>query len=464
MATLRVLVVDDEKLVRWSLEQKLSREGYTVETAASAEEALERVRGSDFDLVLLDIRLPGMDGVKALQEIKKLDREIAVIMLTADTGIANAVECMRLGAHNYLCKPFEFDEVRVALQKAREDLKLRREVSRLHSQQSHAFGVDNLIGESRVLRELRALVARIAASDATTVLIEGENGTGKELAARAIHYGGARAGQPLMDINCSAVPETLLESELFGHERGAFTDAKTMKKGLFELAEGGTLLLDEIGDMKPAMQVKLLRVLETRRFRRVGGTQDIAADVRVVALTNKDLQAAVKNGEFRQDLYYRLQVIPLRMPPLREHREDVPALAASFLQRFAREFKKPVKQLSAEALNALQRYHWPGNVRELRNVIERIVILEADPVIRLEHLPQEIRGGPAPLPAPTLKLPPGGIALAAVEKELIRQAMALADGNQTRAAELLGIERDALRRRLVKHGLLDGIAGPPPAA
>ena len=456
MAKPKVLVVDDEKLVRWSLEQKLSREGYTVETAASGEEALEHVRGNDFDLVLLDIRLPGMDGVRTLREIKKLDPEIGVIMLTADTGIANAVECMRLGAHNYLCKPFEFDEVRVALEKAREDVKLRREVSRLHSQQSHTFGVENLIGDSRVMRELRALIAKIAVSDASTVLIEGENGTGKELAARAIHFGGARAEQPLMDINCSAMPETLLESELFGHERGAFTDAKAMKKGLFELADGGTVLLDEIGDMRPAMQVKLLRVLETRTFRRVGGTQDITTDIRVVALTNKDLQAAVKSGEFRQDLYYRLQVIPVRMPSLRDHREDVPALAAHFLQRFVREFKKPVKRVSAGALAALQRYDWPGNVRELRNVIERIVILEADAVIQPEHLPPEIQGVKGPVKPLTMELPQDGIALTSVEKELIRQAMDRAGGNQTRAAELLGIERDALRRRLVKHGFNQG--------
>ncbi|MBI5395129.1 MAG: sigma-54-dependent Fis family transcriptional regulator, partial [Verrucomicrobia bacterium] len=423
MARPKVLVVDDEKLVRWSLEQKLSREGYTVETAATGEEALERVRGDGFDLVLLDVRLPGMDGVRVLQEIKKLDREIGVIMLTADTGVANAVECMRLGAHNYLCKPFEFDEVRVALEKAREDLKLRREVSRLHSQQSHSFGVENLIGNSRVMGDLRALIGKIAASDATTVLIEGENGTGKELAARAIHFGSARAGQPLMDINCSAVPETLLESELFGHERGAFTDAKAMKKGLFELADGGTVLLDEIGDMKPAMQVKLLRVLETRTFRRVGGTQDIATDIRVVALTNKYIQAAVKSGEFRQDLYYRLQVIPVRLPSLRDHGDDVPALAAHFLQRFAGEFKKPAKQLSPEALAALRRHLWPGNVRELRNVIERIVILEADTVIQPEHLPPEIRGGAGPLTARAIELPQDGIALASVERELIQQAM-----------------------------------------
>ncbi|OHE82354.1 MAG: Fis family transcriptional regulator [Verrucomicrobia bacterium GWF2_62_7] len=452
MSKTKILVVDDEQLVRWSLEQKLAREGCDVITAASGEEAIERARGNGFDLILLDVRLPGMDGVQTLREIKKFDPDSAVIMLTSDTGVATAVECMRLGAQNYLCKPFVFDQVRAALEKAREEIKLRREVNRIHSQQSHDFGVKNLIGDSQSMRELHALILKIAVSDAATVLIEGENGTGKELAARAIHYGSARADQPLMDLNCSAVPETLLETELFGHERGAFTDAKAMKKGLFELADGGTVLLDEIGDMKPVMQVKLLRVLETRSFRRVGGTQEITTDIRVVAMTNKNLQAAVKAGAFRQDLYYRLQIIPMRVPALREHPEDVPALAAHFLQRFAGESKSHAKQVSAEALKALQQYHWPGNVRELRNVIERIVILEADAVIRLAHLPPEIRAEAAPPQQQIFELPPAGISLARLEMDVVHQAMDRACGNQTLAAKLLSLGRSSLRRRLMKHG------------
>ncbi len=456
MPKTKVLVIDDERLVRWSLEQKLSREGYDVESAPTGEEGLNLLRDGGHELVLLDIRLPGMDGVQTLQEIKKLERDIAVVMLTADTGIARAVECVRLGAHNYLCKPFDFDEVRVALEKAREDLKLRREVSRLRRQQRREFGVENLVGPSSAMRAVRELIEKIAASDATTILIEGENGTGKELAARAIHFSSARADQPFLDINCTAVPETLFESELFGHERGAFTDAKTMKKGLFEMADGGTLLLDEIGDLKPAMQVKLLRVLETRQFRRVGGTQDIAVDVRVIALTNKDLAAAVRAGEFRQDLYYRLKVIGVTMPPLRERKEDIEPLAEHFLESFAAEFKKPRKKLSEEALQAFRRYPWPGNARELRNAIERLVILEADPVICLDHLPLEIRAGlPANSPA-AITLPAEGISLETVERDLVRQAMERTAGNQTRAAALLGIERDALRRRLVKFGFREG--------
>jgi DNA-binding NtrC family response regulator len=286
-------------------------------------------------------------------------------------------------------------------------------------------------------------------------LIEGENGTGKELAARALHFGSARANQPFMDINCSAVTETLFESELFGHERGAFTDAKTAKKGLFELADGGTVLLDEIGDMKPAIQAKLLRVLESRQFRRVGGTQDIAVDVRVIASTNKNLETAVARGEFRQDLLYRLKVIAVNLPALRDRPEDIPLLARHFLEQFAQEFKKPTKQLSDEAAEALRQYDWPGNVRELRNVIERLVILEADPVILPSHLPPELRMGVKRGGSAGLELPAAGIKLADAERHLVLQAMERAGGNQTQAAQLLGIERDALRRRLIKYGFLD---------
>jgi DNA-binding NtrC family response regulator len=454
MAQTKVLIIDDEKLVRWSLQQKLSKEGYEVESAPTGEEGINLIREDGYDLVLLDLRLPGMDGVRVLQEIRKLEREIGVIMLTAETSISRAVECVRLGAHNYLCKPFEFDEVRVALEKAREDLKLRREVTRIRRAQRRKFGLENLVGDSPQMRQVRELIARVGESDATTVLIEGENGTGKELAARAIHLGSARANQPFLGINCSAIPEALIESELFGHERGAFTDAKNTRKGLFELADGGTVLLDEVGDMKPLLQAKLLRVLESREFQRVGGTQSISVDVRVIAATNNNLEQAVANGDFRQDLYYRLKVISLRMPILREQPEDVPLLATHYLEQFAAEFNKPPKKLSPEAATALQRYAWPGNVRELRNVMERLVILEQTEVVLPEHLPAELRLGTQPNHRSIIQLPPGGVALAQVERELVCQAMQRSGGNQSSAAELLGIERDALRRRLIKYGYL----------
>ncbi|MCX6897084.1 MAG: sigma-54 dependent transcriptional regulator [Verrucomicrobia bacterium] len=454
MPKAKVLVIDDEKLVRWSLEQKLSRDGYEVECAASGEEGLDLLRQDGHDVVLLDMRLPGMDGVRVLQEIKKLDREVAVIVVTADTGVARAVECMRLGAHNYLCKPFEFDEVRVELEKAIEEMKLRREVTRLRSQQHRTFDVNNLVGNSPAMQAVRDLVTKIAQSNAATVFIGGENGTGKELAARAIHFDSTRANQPLMDINCSAVSENLFESELFGHERGAFTDAKTAKKGLMELADGGTLLLDEIGDMKLSMQAKLLRVMETRQFRRVGGTKDISVDVRMISMTNKDIEAAVARGEFRQDLYYRLKVISVRMPALREHPADTVLLAQHFLQRFTREFNKPLKRLSPESEDALRRYRWPGNVRELRNTIERIVLLEADEVVLPKHLPPEIQSGMQLGGRTAAELPAEGVKLEDVERDLVRQAVERAGGNQTQAAQLLGIERDALRRRLQKFNLI----------
>ncbi|HTS17903.1 MAG TPA: sigma-54 dependent transcriptional regulator [Verrucomicrobiae bacterium] len=459
MARTKVLIIDDEKLVRWSLQQKLSKGGYEVESAPTGEEGLTLIREDGYDLVLLDLRLPGMDGVNVLQEIRKLEKEVGVIMLTAETSISRAVECVRLGAHNYLCKPFDFEEVRVALEKAREDLKLRREVTRIRRAQRRKFGLENLVGQSPQMRQVRELIARVGESDATTVLIEGENGTGKELAARAIHLSSARANQAFLGINCSAIPEALIESELFGHERGAFTDAKSTKKGLFELADGGTVLLDEVGDMKPAVQAKLLRVLESREFQRVGGTQSISVDVRVIAATNKNLEQAVVDGEFRQDLYYRLKVISLRMPSLRDQADDIPVLAAHYLAQFAEEFSRPPKTLSAEAAKALRQYGWPGNVRELRNVMERLVILERTEFILPEHLPTELRLGTKPVNRSIIQLPPGGVALVEVERELVSQAMERTGGNQSSAAELLGIERDALRRRLIKYGYLAATTG-----
>jgi DNA-binding NtrC family response regulator len=455
MARTKILVIDDEKLVRWSLHQKLMKEGYDVESAPTGEEGLNMIRDDGFDLVLLDLRLPGMDGVQVLQEIQNLGRSIAVIVITAEQAISKAVECVRLGACNYLCKPFEFDEVRIAIAKAREELKLRREVGRVRERQQRAFALDNIIGDSPIMKATREMIGRIAGSDAATILIEGDNGTGKELAARAIHFGSARAEQPFMDINCAAVPENLFESELFGHERGAFTDAKSTKKGLLELADGGTVLLDEIGDMKPSLQSKLLRVLETRQFRRVGGQHDISVDVRVIASTNKNMLHTVESGEFRQDLYYRLKVISVRMPAIRERAEDIPQLAAHFVNQFARDYNKPTKHLSPETVEVLSRYAWPGNVRELRNVIERLVILESEPVILPRHLPPELLAGSPSIRRGLLELPADGVRLVEVERELVIQAMERTAGNQTKAAELLGIERDALRRRLIKYGYLE---------
>ena len=313
---------------------------------------------------------------------------------------------------------------------------------------------EGLVGRGLAMREVFGILERVAPTE-LTVLVTGETGTGKELVSRAIHNRSRRGGRPFVVFDCGAAPETLVESELFGHERGAFTDAKATKKGLLELADGGTLLLDEIGDMKPALQAKLLRVLETRTFRRVGGGKDITVDVRVIASTNKNLDQAVANGEFRQDLLYRLKVIAVRLPALADRREDIPELAEYFMKQFATEFSKPLKTLTPSAREVLTKYDWPGNVRELRNVMERLVILESAPVIEPQHLPSELRAGTTPAQRPIIELPAGGVKLTDVERELVRQAMERAGQNQTHAAELLGLERDALRRRLIKYGYLE---------
>ncbi|RME33438.1 MAG: sigma-54-dependent Fis family transcriptional regulator [Deltaproteobacteria bacterium] len=456
MAKQRILVVDDEQLIRWSLEQNLSKQGYDVVTAASGEDALRIVQQDAPDLVLLDIQLPGMNGLEVLEKIKDQDDDIIVIMVTALGVLETAVKAMRLGAYDYINKPFNLDELAIVIKKAFETKDLRREVAHLRSEQSRKYGLENIIGVSKHIENVKAMIRKIAQSDASTVLIQGESGTGKELVAKAIHYESARADKPFMAINCAAVPETLLESELMGHEKGSFTDAKSQKKGLFELADGGTIFLDEIGDMEMGMQAKLLRVLEERRFRRIGGTRDIAVDVRIVSATNKDLLKAIEEKTFRNDLYYRIQVIPIFLPPLRERREDIMPLVEHFIAHFNREFGKNVKGVSKMAEKFLLEYSWPGNTRELKNVIERAIILESDETLLLEHLPQEIvakttsaASGPV-----GIKLPPEGVDIEDVERELIRQALELAEGNQSKAAKKLNLGIDAFRYRMKKFGFL----------
>jgi DNA-binding NtrC family response regulator len=363
---------------------------------------------------------------------------------------------MRLGAFDYINKPFNLDELSIIVKKALETRELRREVAHLRSTQSSKYGIDHIIGQSKHMEAVKSMIRKIAQSDASTVLIQGESGTGKELVAKAIHYESARADKPFMAINCAAMPETLLESELLGHEKGSFTDAKTQKKGLFEVADGGTIFLDEIGDMDLGMQAKLLRVLEERSFRRVGGTRDIAVDVRIVSATNKDLLKAIEDKEFRNDLYYRIQVIPIYLPPLRERKDDILALVTHFIQHYNREFGKSVKGVSKMAEKFLAEYSWPGNTRELKNVIERAIILESDETLLLEHLPQEIvtkTGGNAAGPV-GFRLPPEGIDIEDVERELIRQALEISEGNQSKAAKKLSLGIDAFRYRMKKFGFL----------
>ena len=452
----RILVVDDEHLIRWSLEQNLKKQGYEVSQAASGEDALKMVSEESPDIVLLDIQLPGINGLDVLEKIKEIDEDIIVIMVTALGVVETAVKAMRIGAHDYINKPFNLDELAIIIKKALETGELKKEVAHLRSEQVKKFGLANIIGGSRHMASVLGMVDKVAKSDAGTILIQGESGTGKELIAKAIHYESARSEKPFMAINCAAVPATLLESELMGHERGAFTDAKTLKKGLFEMADGGTIFLDEIGDMDPGMQAKLLRILEERAFRRVGGTKEIPVDIRIISATNQDLLSLIEEKLFRKDLYYRIQVIPIYLPPLRERPDDVLVLAEHFIAHFNKEFSKTVKGISKMAGKFLTEYEWPGNVRELKNVIERAVILENEETLLLEHLPQEIvakTSGASTGPI-TFRLPPEGLDIEDVERELIRQSLEMSEGNQSKAARNLNLGIDAFRYRMKKFDFL----------
>jgi DNA-binding NtrC family response regulator len=452
----KILVVDDEKLIRWTLEQHLVKEGYEVVTADSAERGLLLIAEEAPDLVLLDNRLPEMSGLELLDKLNIQERGLMVIMITAYGLVETAVKAMKLGAYDYISKPFNLEEITFVIRKALEAGSLRRQVKQLRGR------VDTIIGETEQMERVKGLIVKIAKSDATTVLIQGESGTGKELVAKAVHYTSTRADKPFMAINCAALPVTLLETELMGHEKGAFTDAKSAKKGLFELADGGTVFLDEIGDMDLSMQAKLLRVLEEKSFRRVGGVKDIKVDVRVISATNQDLGLAMSEGKFRKDLFYRLQVVPIQLPPLRERGRDVLLLARHFMDHFNRECHKSVRGLTPEAEQVLLAYQWPGNVRELKNVIERAMIFEVEDDILPEHLPQEItevRTSPglqqdAALSLDCLTIPEGGISIEDVEQVLVKKALETAKGNQTRAAQLLKMPRDAFRRRMKRFGLV----------
>jgi len=450
MRAATILVVDDEQLIRWSLSSRLKDEGYRVLEAETAAEALQRQRDG-VDLVLLDYKLPDADGLTVLKQIKERDPDTLVIMLTAVSSVDVAVESMKLGAFHYANKPFNLDEIVLVVAKALETTELRREVRALRTSQAQPYSLDRIVGESDAIVHVRALLQKIAGSPASTILLTGESGTGKDLAAKVIHYASNRAAKPFMNITCSALPENLLESELFGHERGAFTGADRQKRGLFETADGGTVFLDEIGEMVPALQAKLLRFLEEKTFKRVGGAADIRVDVRVIGATNRRLEDEVRQGRFREDLYYRLNVIPILLPPLRERAVDIPLLLRYFVDQFNTEFKKRVQGIAPDAMARLQSYGWPGNIRELRNAVERAMLLGEGKELTMADFPM-IASGRAKL-TEAVELPANGINLEELERSLVVQALDRSGWNQTKAAALLGLNRDQIRYRIEKFKL-----------
>jgi len=451
---MRILCCDDEELVRWSVQTHLKKAGHEVDVAEDGIAGLEAIDKGAYDVVILDLKMPRMDGLSVLRRLRETHPQLPVVMITAHGAIDSAIEATRLGARAYLSKPFDLRELQLQVERAVEHEELSRTVEALRDQNLRRY--EKLVGVSQSMGRIFDTLERLEKVDAPTVLIQGESGTGKDLIAQAIHSRGPRRSKAYVEVDCAALPDTLIESELFGHEKGSFTDAHQQKRGLFEVAKGGVVFLDEIGEMPLLTQAKLLRALENRRFRRVGGVVDLPLDAAVVAASNRDLQKEVKAGRFREDLYFRLHVVPIEVPPLRQRREDIAPLVAHMLERTAKDLGRPIPEITTDAMAALEAYQWPGNAREVRNVIERLLILRTgETAIRVDELPIEVRltspsGGSIGCP---YVLPEGGVDLEAVERGLIDQALARAKGNQTQAARLLGITRYALRYRLEKHGL-----------
>jgi DNA-binding NtrC family response regulator len=460
-----ILLVDDQDTIRFFLEKTLTQEGYEAITAKSGVEAVEKAREVMPDLVLLDLKLPDIDGLEVLRQIKEIFPEICVVMITAFGDIETAVMAMKAGAYDFVSKPINLDQLLMVIRKGLESERLNREVLQLKRLMDPEVGFDFIMGESPQMKRVYDVVQQVAKSDSTSVLVEGESGVGKEMIARLIHRYSNRSEKPFLDINCASLPEQLLESELFGYEKGAFTDAKAQKQGLLEFANRGTLFLDEIGEMSLTIQVKLLRVMERMVFRRLGGTSDIHVSVRIVSATNRDLQKEVDENRFRADLYYRLKVVPMYIPPLRERKEDLLKFVSYFLNNFNAKFNKTFESISDEARDMMLAYPWPGNIRELKNVIERIVLLENGPVVRPEHLPfsatrmEESTIGHKIDSLLSQDIPEDGIdfdgIIADLEKELIVKASNQTGWNQSRTARMLGMKRDKLRYRMKNFNIDD---------
>ena len=455
----KILVVDDEKMIRWSLGEALRGWSYEPIQAETAAAALAAFDAEQPTAILLDINLPDGSGLDVLRQIRHRQSDAVVIMITANVLVDETIAALRGGAYDFIGKPINLEELHVAIRNGIEASRLRREVNLFRRERAQQFSFDQIIGESPAMREMSAIARKVAESEVSSVLLQGESGTGKDLVAKAIHYQSDRSQGPFIAINCAALPGTLIESELFGYEKGAFTDAKARKEGLFEQAEGGTLFLDEIGEVELGLQAKLLRVLEEGSFRRVGGLKDLPLDVRVIAASNRDLKTESEAARFRADLFYRLSVIQIDIPPLRERGDDVKLLAEHYIVSFRSRLRKRIDGIAPEALAAFRRYEWPGNVRELRNVIERAMILEDDETITTKYLPRgladesrtgsEARAGGA-RSSGQFRLPADGVSLDEVEMSLVRQALERSRGNQTKAAELLDISRDQLRYRMKK--------------
>lgn len=447
-----ILIVEDEAKMLRVLDLHLADEGFTTHTAPDAESGLKILHREKVDLVVTDFKLPGMSGLEFLQAVKKVNAAMPVVVMTAYGNVETAVEVMKAGGSDYVLKPFPLAELSLVIRKELEACRLREENRELREAVGQRYSYRNIVARSAKMQEVLALVERVAPTN-STVLLGGESGVGKDLIARAIHEHSRRASGPFVKINCTAIPENLLESELFGYDKGAFTGATTSKPGKFELADGGTIFLDEIGDVPGSIQVKLLRVLQEREFERLGGTKTLKVDVRLVAATNRNLRAALEQGTFREDLYYRLNVVPIDIPPLREHKDDIPDLVEHFLARFARESGQPIRGISPAALQKLTSFHWPGNIRELENIMERAVALSSSTVLEAADIHLDVYA-PATSAAAHAFLPEG-MTLEQWEDQIILEALRRADGNKSQAARLLGLSRNALRYRLSKSGIPD---------